>query len=78
MASDTSIAAGLAGRYALALYDLADEAKQLDAVAADLARLKAMLDDSEDLRRLIPSPLVAARSRPRRWTRWSSRPASAT
>jgi F-type H+-transporting ATPase subunit delta len=59
VASDTSIAAGLAGRYALALYDLADEAKQLDAVAADLVRLRSMIDDSEDLRRLISSPLVS-------------------
>lgn len=59
MASEISLGAGLAGRYATALYDLADEAKQLDAVAADLARLKAMIDDSEDLRRLIASPLVS-------------------
>lgn len=59
MASDTFLGAGLAGRYATALYDLADEAKQLDAVAADLARLKAMIDESEDLRRLVASPLVS-------------------
>jgi F-type H+-transporting ATPase subunit delta len=59
VASEISLGAGLAGRYATALYDLADEAKQLDAVAADLARLKAMIDDSEDLRRLIASPLVS-------------------
>jgi F-type H+-transporting ATPase subunit delta len=59
VASDTSVAAGLAGRYALALYDLADEAKQLDAVAADLARLKTMIDESDDLRRLMSSPLVS-------------------
>jgi F-type H+-transporting ATPase subunit delta len=59
VASDTSSAAGLAGRYATALYELADEAKQLDAVAADLARLRTMVDESEDLRRLIASPLVS-------------------
>jgi F-type H+-transporting ATPase subunit delta len=59
VASEISLGAGLAGRYATALYDLADEAKQLDGVAADLARLKAMIDGSEDLRRLISSPLVS-------------------
>lgn len=59
MASDTSLAAGLAGRYATALYELADEAKQLDAVAADLARIRAMIDESADLRRMISSPLIS-------------------
>jgi F-type H+-transporting ATPase subunit delta len=59
VASETSLAAGLAGRYATALYDLADEAKQLDVVATDLARLKTLVDQSADLRRLIASPLVS-------------------
>lgn len=59
MASDTSLAAGLAGRYATALYELADEAKQLDAVAADLGRIRAMIDESDELRRMIASPLIS-------------------
>ena len=59
VASDTSLAAGLAGRYAIALYELADEAKQLDGVAADLARIRAMIDESDDLRRMISSPLIS-------------------
>lgn len=59
MASETSLASGLAGRYATALYELADEQRQLDAVAADLAKLKAMIDDSADLRRLVSSPLIS-------------------
>jgi len=59
VASETSLASGVAGRYATALYELADEAKQLDAVAADLGRLKSMLEGSEDLRRLVSSPLVS-------------------
>ncbi len=48
---------GLAGRYALALLELADERKQLDSVADDLRGLKAAIVESEDLRRLIRSPL---------------------
>jgi F-type H+-transporting ATPase subunit delta len=49
----------LSGRYANALYELANDAKALDAVAQDLAQLKAMIAGSEDLRRLINSPLIA-------------------
>jgi len=48
---------GLPGRYALAMLDLADERNQLDPVAEDLRGLKAAIDGSDDLRRLIRSPL---------------------
>ncbi len=59
MPSDSSGATGLAGRYATALFELADGDKLLDQVAGDLGRLTAMIDDSEDLRRLIRSPVIA-------------------
>jgi F-type H+-transporting ATPase subunit delta len=55
-AEDTGLS-GLAGRYALALLELADEQKALDPVAEDLRGLKAVIAESEDLRRLIRSPL---------------------
>jgi F-type H+-transporting ATPase subunit delta len=58
LASDTSGLSGVAERYATALYDLADEAKSLDAVAEDLRRLKGMIDGSSDLRRFLRSPLI--------------------
>ena len=58
MASDTSGLSGIAERYATALYDLADEAKALDAVAEDLRRLKGLIDGSPDLRRFLRSPLI--------------------
>ena len=45
------------GRYALALLELADEHKQLDAVAEDLRQLKQLIAESEDLRTLLHSPL---------------------
>ena len=48
---------GLAGRYALALLELADDHKELDSVAEDLRGLGALIEESEDLRRLIRSPL---------------------
>lgn len=58
MASESPILTGLAGRYATALYELADESKALDQIAADLATLKAAIAGSADLQRLISSPLV--------------------
>ena len=48
---------GLAGRYALALLELADDKKALDQVADDLRGLRGIITESEDLRRLMRSPL---------------------
>lgn len=58
MASETSPTAGLPGRYATALYELAHDSGALDEVAGDLARLGALIGDSRDLRHLIASPLI--------------------
>jgi F-type H+-transporting ATPase subunit delta len=52
------IQASLSGRYAIALFELADEGKQLDAVAASLAAVKQALAESEALRALTTSPLI--------------------
>lgn len=57
MAREDTGLSGVAGRYALALLELADDKKQLDQVAGDLRGLRAAIADSEDLRRLIRSPL---------------------
>lgn len=57
MAVEDTGLSGLAGRYALALLDLADEQKQLDPVAEDLRGLQSAIAESEDLRRLVRSPL---------------------
>ena len=59
MAADTSIASGVAGRYASALFDLAKEADALDSIAQDLKGLKAMLVDSSELSDLATSPLYS-------------------
>jgi F-type H+-transporting ATPase subunit delta len=53
------IQASLSGRYATALFELARDEKQLEAVSASLATLKWALGESEDLRRLTLSPLVS-------------------
>jgi F-type H+-transporting ATPase subunit delta len=49
---------GLAQRYAAALFDLADERKELDQVANDLVRLRAAIAESAELQRLLASPLL--------------------
>ncbi|MBO6904481.1 MAG: F0F1 ATP synthase subunit delta [Parvibaculum sp.] len=59
MSSDHPVS-GVAGRYATALFELADEQSALDAVAADLASINAMLNESEDLKRLVRSPVFSA------------------
>lgn len=52
-------AAGLSGRYAAALFDLAESAKSLDTVSADLSALRAALADSDDLRALTTAAQVS-------------------
>jgi F-type H+-transporting ATPase subunit delta len=52
------IQASLAGRYAIALFELANERKQLDAVGESLAALKQALAESDDFRTLTTSPLI--------------------
>ena len=59
MSSETKGATGLAGRYAIALYGLADSAKKLDKVAEDLKTLRQMIQESADLRRVISSPVLS-------------------
>ena len=50
----------MAGRYATALFELALDNKAVDAVKADLDRFDALVGDSDDLRRLVRSPVFSA------------------
>ncbi|MFZ5721394.1 MAG: F0F1 ATP synthase subunit delta [Pseudomonadota bacterium] len=59
MADDSSLA-NVGSRYAQALFDLAQEQKQVSAVEADLKSLKAAIADSKDLRTLLGSPAFSA------------------
>jgi F-type H+-transporting ATPase subunit delta len=54
----SGIQASLAGRYALALFGLARDQKQLESVGTSLAAVSAALDQSDDFRELTTSPLV--------------------
>jgi F-type H+-transporting ATPase subunit delta len=51
---------GVSGRYATALFELARDEKSIDAVKADLDKFAALLAESEDLKRLVRSPVFAA------------------
>lgn len=56
--SDTTIqTSGAAGRYAIALFELAEEQGSLDQTERDMESLDGALKDSDDLHRLIASPI---------------------
>lgn len=59
MTAETSIVSGLAGRYATALFELARDQKQIDAVLGGLEQLDAMISGSPDFARMIRSPVLA-------------------
>jgi F-type H+-transporting ATPase subunit delta len=54
----SGIQASLAGRYALALFELARDQKAIDAVGSSLATVRQALAESDDFRTLTTSPLV--------------------
>ena len=60
VSSDDPMMASMAGRYAVALFELAKDQRQLEQVERDLASLQAMLNSSADLRRLVLSPVISA------------------
>ena len=59
MSAQSKDATGLAGRYANALFELAAADRLLDRVGEDLDGLAAMIQQSDDLARLIRSPVIA-------------------
>jgi F-type H+-transporting ATPase subunit delta len=61
----TSSVSGVAERYASALFDLARAERAIERIEEELATLAAMLDASEDFRRLIGSPVFSAEEQER-------------
>jgi F-type H+-transporting ATPase subunit delta len=60
VAGEEPIISGMAGRYATALFELALESNAVDAVKADLDRFDVLIGESDDLRRLVRSPVFGA------------------
>jgi F-type H+-transporting ATPase subunit delta len=56
VATEKTQETGLAGRYATAVFELAEEENALDAVAADFAALRHAMHGSPELARLVRSP----------------------
>jgi F-type H+-transporting ATPase subunit delta len=58
-ATDQSVS-GVAGRYASALFELAGESSSVEQTGDDLEAFGELLDSSDDLTRLVRSPVFAA------------------
>src|SRR5262245_18728332 len=65
VASEDPMIAGVAGRYASALFELASERDELPKIAAELAEFDRLLGESEDLRRFVLSPVFSAEEQDR-------------
>ncbi len=61
LAEQQDTVSGVAGRYASALFSLARDERKTDEVAAALAAFDALIAESEDLQRLVRSPIFSAR-----------------
>ena len=54
-----SVSSGLSGRYAKAIYELAEEKNVLTKIVDDFIRLKKLLEESDSLYNLIKSPAIS-------------------
>lgn len=59
IASENISLTGLAGRYAVALFELAEEEKSLDRVADELGALASLLSENADLQKITTSPIIS-------------------
>ena len=57
LSDPASISSGIAARYARALFDLAKDKNILDAIEVNLQDLSSALEQSDDLRKVINSPI---------------------
>lgn len=60
MSDQDTYIAGMPGRYASALFELALDTKALDQTAAELTQIQSMIDASADFHRLVHSPVFSA------------------
>ena len=54
-----SVSSGLSGRYAKAIYELAEEKKITTKIVDDFMRIKKLLEESDSLSDLINSPAIS-------------------
>jgi F-type H+-transporting ATPase subunit delta len=65
VATNDTIVEGVAGRYASALFDLANETSKTSDVEGDLVKFQGLLDESPDLLRVVRSPVIGAEDQSR-------------
>jgi F-type H+-transporting ATPase subunit delta len=60
VAEEDTVVSGVAGRYASALFSLAQDQRQADLVAEALTRFDTLIAESPDLERMVRSPVFSA------------------
>ena len=60
VATNDTVVEGVAGRYASALFDLANETSKTSDVEGDLVIFQELLDESPDLLRVVRSPVIGS------------------
>jgi F-type H+-transporting ATPase subunit delta len=65
LSSNKAIVSGLAGRYAVALFDLGQDEGKLEAIEGDFELLSALLDDGGDFALLVSSLVLGAEAQTR-------------
>ena len=65
MATEQQHETGIAGRYATAIFELADDSKSIPAIESDFAALRQILAESADLARLVRSPAFSSEEQER-------------
>jgi F-type H+-transporting ATPase subunit delta len=63
VAQGNSIVSGVAGRYATALFELAQETDSVDAVGAELTAFEQLIDTMPDMARFVRSPVIPGREK---------------
>ena len=59
MQDQQSLVSGVGGRYALALFDIAEDDGIIDPIAADLESINTLMTQSPDFARLVRSPVFS-------------------
>jgi F-type H+-transporting ATPase subunit delta len=60
LAQEDTLVSGVSGRYASALFSLAQDDRQTEVVAQSLDKLDALIGESPDFQRLVRSPVFSA------------------
>lgn len=59
LSADKALVTGIAGRYAVALYDLAEDGGLLEEAEGDLVMVAALIKESEEFSGLVRNPLLS-------------------